>query len=108
VVGTFVDLRASCDKLDQQAIWSIGKDLYNAGVMGVLFTIPEIFGTQFAGIFSKSCLVESAVQAAHYRFQWDGESISKIYDFANGKDLTRGQILSSNLFDLAPTDVKNL
>ncbi|MGO6690742.1 RES family NAD+ phosphorylase [Rhizobium johnstonii] len=106
VVGTFVDLRATPDKLDHQAIWSIGKDLYNGGAMGALFTIPEILGSQFAAIFSKACLVESAVQAAHYRFQWDGNSISKIYDFADGKDLTRGQILSSNSFDLASTDVK--
>lgn len=51
VVGTFVDLRESCKELDQEARWSIGKELYNAGAMGALFTIPEISGTQFAAIF---------------------------------------------------------
>jgi hypothetical protein len=94
VSGTFADLRPISSVLDQQSRWEIGRKLYDGGATGILFGLPEVGGAEFVGIFSKQALIGSAMQAAHYRFQWDGRSIAKVYDFTNGADITREEIFA--------------
>lgn len=97
VVGKFVDLRALPPETSQTARWMMGQRLYEDGVHGVLFKMAELPGSEFICIFNNEVLVDRGVQGAHFRFRWDGERISRLYDFAADRDIDRNDIIPGSL-----------
>lgn len=96
VVGNFVDLRGLPPDTSQTARWMMGRQLYEDGVHGVLFKMPEVPGSEFICVFTNEVLVDRGVQGAHYRFRWDGQRISRLYDFAADRDIDRNDIIAGS------------
>jgi len=93
VKGRFVDLSEAAIDPNQANRWAMGKGFYDEGKNGILFRSPEQPASLSLSIFNNTVLGRS-VQATHYRFVWDGNIVSKIYDFADGSELTRSEVLS--------------
>ncbi|MFZ5674339.1 MAG: RES family NAD+ phosphorylase [Pseudomonadota bacterium] len=97
VVGTFVDLRVLVPETPQTTRWELGQSLYEDGVDGIVFKMAELPGYEFICIFNGDVLIERGVQGAHYRFRWDGQRISRIYDFGADRDIDRGKIIGESM-----------
>jgi hypothetical protein len=92
VKGDFVDLSDVAFEEDQERRWPLGEELYKQDAKGVLFRRPQMPGARALAVFDNRVL-GTAVQGAHYRFTWDGTVISKIYDFTDGAEINRDDLL---------------
>lgn len=90
VAGSFADLRAEVFEPDRDKRWAFGEGLRNGGVAGVIFQWPEHAGDALA-VFDPEVL-SASVQGAHYRFVWDGQQVSSIYDFSTGEVIARSDV----------------
>lgn len=95
VAGNFVDLCDAPFEFDEIKRREFGGQLYDDGVQGILFRHPEHRAAQALVVFDQAVLGRT-VQSAHYRFVWDGKAISKIYEFANGQEITRADLLAES------------
>ena len=71
----------------------IGKGLLKAGASGAVFQRAECPDAPFLALFD-AALLERSLQGTHYRFVWDGRVIKSIYDFGNGQEIKRGDLLA--------------
>lgn len=78
--GEFADLRAATMPARDER-WALGQTLLEEGRAGAIFHRPEAPRATFVSIFDGRVL-GATVQAAHYRFVWNGERIRSLYDFA--------------------------
>lgn len=92
VAGEFADLTGLALDTGQAARWEIGKHLLNAGVAGAVFRRAERPDAQFLALFD-AALLERSVQGTHYRFVWDGTVVKSIYDFGNGREIKREELM---------------
>jgi hypothetical protein len=90
--GAFDDLRDRPASMTEKERWAVGDALYKQGSKGVIFTPTEHPRVRAITVFNAEVLGSSA-QAAHYRFLWDGVAISTIYDFSDGTEVTRDELL---------------
>lgn len=86
VRGQFADARALASDLGQHERWQIGQDLLSTEVSGVLYVCPQRDAGECLSVFDPEALGRS-VQAEHYRFVWNGERISTLYDFQDGAEI---------------------
>jgi len=93
VKGDFVDLLETPFEDDRERRWALGDELYKGDAKGVLFRRPELPRSRALAIFDNRVLGPT-VQSAHYRFVWDGMVISKIYDFSDGEEIGRDDLLA--------------
>lgn len=92
VKGVFDDLRGSDPSLTEKERWMRGDALYKQGSKGIVFTPGEHPRVCAICVFSSEAL-GSSTQAKHYRFLWDGAQIRMIYDFSDGTEITRDELL---------------
>ncbi|MCW3783220.1 RES family NAD+ phosphorylase [Defluviimonas salinarum] len=86
VEGRFVDARTVTGALDGPTLRDLGDSIMglDSGVRfdGVLFhTSERPTGTRI--VVLNGDVLGRAIQCEHYRFQWNGERISRIYNFDN-------------------------
>lgn len=95
IAGNFTDLTKLDPDLPRDQRWKIGHELWDSGAPGVIFCRPG-FGThRFLSVFDGGVLGR-AVQGAHFRFVWDGQTVRSIYDFSgDGSEILRGQLLGT-------------
>lgn len=96
IAGKFTDLTKLNPNLSKEERWKLGHALLEGGAAGVLFCRPGFGGHRFLSVFDGS-LLPRAVQATHYRFVWDGRTVRSIYDFSNGTEILRGELLGPDL-----------
>lgn len=96
ITGSFHDLTTLDPNLPSAERRKIGHQLHEAGSSGVLFCRPGFAEHRFVAIFD-GALLPRAIQGAHYRFVWDGHKIKSIYDFSNGKEISRGALLAPDI-----------
>jgi hypothetical protein len=96
VNGSFHDLTKLDPNLSSADRWKIGHQLHESGSSGVLFRRPGFGDHAFLAVFDGS-LLSRAMQGAHYRFVWDGQKIKSIYDFSDGKEILRGELLAPDI-----------
>lgn len=70
---------------DLSASQNIGKKLKQQNAMGLLYQSVRRQGGECVAVLRPSALVPPAVQAKHYQFHWDGESISTIVELSEIK-----------------------
>jgi hypothetical protein len=92
IIGSFVDLTALDRNLSEAERWAIGQELYDDGAAGVIFQRPHFASQRFLGAFDGSVLGRS-VQGSHYKFLWDGKTIKSVYDFTDGTEILRAELL---------------
>ena len=92
VRGDFADLTDMPISNDQSERWAFGRELYEAGEEGVIFRRLEPPQIVVLAIFDNRVL-GPGVQATHYRFVWDGKTICKIYDFNDGAEILREDLM---------------
>lgn len=93
VRGEFVDLRDASIEASQAQRWNLGDRLYKDDAKGILFHPPEHSRMLALAVFDSRVLGRS-VQGTHYRFIWDGTRVSKIYDFSDGNEILREELLA--------------
>ncbi len=77
VKGNLVDRTGVEFDADQDARMGIGREIYGAGASGILFNRPDLGGARAVSVFDGSVLGR-AVQADHFRFEWNGQLITHI------------------------------
>lgn len=84
--GTFHDLRGKVanDYLDQAAAWHLSRRLREEGSYGLLVDGPLSHGAASAAIFRPPVL-SNCRQERHLAYTWDGQRITKIYDYSTGQ-----------------------
>ena len=92
VCGDFVDLTDVSVDTDETERRKIGDQLFKEGAKGVLFHRPEQPDALGLAVFDNRVLGRS-VQSSHYRFVWDGSRIASVYDFTNGEEIFREELL---------------
>ncbi len=95
IVGNFVDLRDQPSDMPVDERRKLGRKLFEEGADGIIFRMAEVTGCDFVGIFKLDILNERGVQGAHYRFRYDGQRISRVFNFAANQDVDRSQIFGS-------------
>ncbi len=93
VHGDFVDLIEERIDVSQAQRWNLGERLYKDNSKGILFHPPEQSWVTALAIFDNRVLGRT-VQGAHYRFVWDGQRVSKVYDFTDGREMLRDELLA--------------
>jgi hypothetical protein len=93
IAGDFVDLTGLEADTEQTTRWKIGEELLRAGAPGAVFRRPEHPEGRFLALFDPT-LLERSVQGTHYRFVWDGTVVKSVYDFGNGQEIARGDLVS--------------
>lgn len=93
VHGDFVDMSDVSIDVRQAQRWDLGDRLYKDDAKGVIFHPPEQSQVMALAVFDNRVLGRS-VQGAHYRFVWDGHRVSKVYDFSDGREILREEILA--------------
>lgn len=83
VKGRFADLRSLDPATLPEAKRAVGRQVYEAGLDGVLFRSPERAAGQCVSTLRGETLGR-AVQGEHFRFNWDGTRIDVLYDFRTG------------------------
>lgn len=96
ITGLYHDLTKLDPNLSKEERRKIGHMLHENGSPGVLFCRPDFGDHRFLAVFDGS-LLPKAVQAAHYRFGWDGQKIKSIYDFSDGVEIVRGTLLAPDI-----------
>lgn len=93
IQGDFFDLTHLPIDEERDRRWALGRELYEGGAKGALFFRPEQPQTLALAVFDNSVLGRT-VQSSHYRFLWDGKVIRKIYDFMDGQEILREELLA--------------
>lgn len=93
ICGDFADLTNASIDMDETERWKLGDQLLKDGASGVLFHRPEQLEALALAIFDNRVLGRS-IQSSHYRFVWDGSSIASVYDFTDGKEIQREELLA--------------
>lgn len=75
----FADLRGMSPDLSQEERWNVGRNIPK-GVDGVLYRPPERPNSVCIAVLLGTVLGVT-VQTTHYRYEWDGQRISKLYAF---------------------------
>ena len=96
VTGTLIDLSAVDPGLEKGERWKIGREIYENGAAGIIYRRSSFGEHRFVSVFD-GAILGRALQDAHYRFEWDGNSIRNIYDFSKGDTITRAQLLTLTL-----------
>jgi len=96
ITGSFHDLTKLDPNMPSAERRKIGHQLHETGSPGVLFRRPSFGERRFLAVFD-GALLPRAIQGAHYRFVWDGERIKSIYDFSDGKEISRGALLAPDI-----------
>ncbi len=79
VEGRFIDMRQMPAELPQEQRWSLG-DGVPADVDGILFRPPERPTATAIAVLKGQALGRS-IQTTHYRFEWNGVRIDRLYAF---------------------------
>ena len=93
VEGTFTDLTDMDPTLNQNERWRKGEDALRSGASGAIFRSPYRPGGKGLAVFQGEVLGRS-LQAEHFRFVWDGNSIRSIYSFHDGTTLRPEHVFS--------------
>jgi hypothetical protein len=80
VTGRFADFRHIDVSVETEHRWRLGRTVFEAGLHGVVFRPAERTGGECVAILHVEAL-GAAVQGDHFRYVWDGERITKVYDF---------------------------
>lgn len=83
VTGRFADFRDIDVSGGVAARRRLGRIVFEAGLHGVVFRPAERVGGECIAVLHAEAL-GAAVQGDHFRFVWDGERITKLYDFRTG------------------------
>ena len=86
VKGRFMDARVAMTSLDESRLRELGESIFRAAreaqCDGVMFhTRERPSGIRI--VVLNANVLERAIQCEHYRFQWNGNRVSKIYTFDN-------------------------
>lgn len=79
VKGNFADFRDAEIELDEESRRALG-DVVSDELAGAAFLAPERAEALCLAVTKPSALGTS-IQTVHYRFEWDGQRIAKIYEF---------------------------
>jgi hypothetical protein len=101
VKAELVDLTSLEGNLTQGERWVIGEKLCNDGAAGVVFCRQNFSNEHFLAVFDGRVLGRS-IQGAHYKFIWDGELIKSIYDFTDGTEILRSELLIAGVTRSSP------
>lgn len=83
--GSFKDLSLLPYDMPREERWRLGKRLFDEGVEGLRFRAHDRPAGFAISIFNPDRL-GNAIQSKHYKFRWDGERISEIYDYRDDGD----------------------
>lgn len=92
VDGRFIDLRQVSAELPQEQRWSLG-DSVPADVDGILFR-PAERPTATAIAVLKGQVLGRSIQTTHYRFEWNGVRIDRLYAFDEQGTVLRPESLA--------------
>ena len=96
VQGTFTDARDLPLEMSQADRWAVGQQLLDDDANGVLYRCPVRPSATCLAVLDNR-VMEKSVQREHFKFVWDGQRISRLYDFAGGV-----AIEAANLFGEEP------
>ena len=96
VTATLIDLTALSTALAQEERWKIGQGLWEDDATGIIYCRPGHGEHQFVSVFDGRVL-GPAVQGEHYRFVWDGGTITSVYDFTTGETIHHDDLLTVSL-----------
>ncbi len=106
VDGSFKDLTGLSQKLSVAERRAIGHRLLDQDAAGAVFKCPERPTGKMLAVFSPDVL-RAAVQTQHYKFRWDGELISEIYNYrdkADGRPILADQVFSASALPLIDSE----
>ena len=92
VEGKFIDLRTVSAELPREQRWSLGNAV-PADVHGILFR-PAERPTATAIAVLKGQVLGRSIQTTHYRFEWNGVRIDKLYAFDEEGTVLHPEILA--------------
>lgn len=92
VEGKFIDLRTVSAELPREQRWSLG-DAVPADVDGILFR-PAERPTATAIAVLKGQVLGRSMQTTHYRFEWNGVRIDRLYAFDEEGTVLRPESLA--------------
>jgi hypothetical protein len=95
VTGRFVDLSDTPISANRDERWNLGQALVDRGARGALFRPLDHPSVLALAVFDRTALGRT-VQAAHYRFVWDGSAVRTVYDFTDGSELARDDLMKSS------------
>jgi hypothetical protein len=90
--GKFIDLRQVSAELVREERWSLG-DAVPADVDGILFR-PAERPTATAIAVLRGQVLGRSIQTTHYRFEWNGVRIDKLYAFDEEGTVLQPEILA--------------
>ncbi len=90
--GRFIDLRQISAELPQEQRWSLG-DAVPLDVDGILFR-PAERPTATAIAVLKGQVLGRSIQTTHYRFEWNGVRIDRLYAFDEEGTVLRPESLA--------------
>ncbi len=96
VTGNLLDLTAADLRLTQEERWKIGQAIFENGAAGIIYRRNDFGEQPFVSVFERTILGR-ALQGTHYRFEWDGRTIRKIYDFDKGETISRDDLVVGRL-----------
>lgn len=92
VDGKFIDLRQVSAELPQEQRWSLG-DTVPPDVDGILFRPAERPTATAIAVLKRQALGRS-LQTTHYRFEWNGVRIDRLYAFDETGTVLQPEILA--------------
>lgn len=95
VTGRFADLTGVPFEPDAEARCSLGATIYGSDASGIIFARPDLGGCRSVAIFDGGTL-GPARQADHFRFEWDGQSVTMVGNLST-HDVIERDALFANL-----------
>lgn len=91
VRGTFLDCTDRGHELSRPECLDLGRQAMNDNVAGLVYHSPERASGRRLAIIDATTL-SRVDQTKHFRFVWDGERISKVYDFERAETIEPSEL----------------
>jgi hypothetical protein len=91
VAGKFANLENHQPISSAEERRAIGQKVYLSGSAGILYRRADACSGRCVSVFRGDVLGKST-QSTHYKFVWDGKSITSVYNFTTGDTFRPGEI----------------